>query len=87
MKRFNIGVFVLLLLTTLATNAQVKETTDKLHVEKIKKDSNFLFVKAKAVQVKIMNPIYSYQNGGDWTWFGARMIQQLIKLWFFSRSL
>lgn len=24
-----------------------------------------------------MNP-YSYQNGGDWTWFGGRMIQQLI---------
>ena len=23
------------------------------------------------------NP-YCYQNGGDWTWFGARMIQQLI---------
>ena len=22
---------------------------------------------------------YGYQNGGDWTWFGARMIQQLIK--------
>src|SRR5207253_1844276 len=22
---------------------------------------------------------YTYQNGGDWTWFGARMIQQLIK--------
>ena len=21
---------------------------------------------------------YSYQNGGDWTWFGARMIQQLV---------
>ena len=21
---------------------------------------------------------YSYQNGGDWTWFGGRMIQQLI---------
>jgi len=21
---------------------------------------------------------YEYQNGGDWTWFGARMIQQLI---------
>lgn len=21
---------------------------------------------------------YNYQNGGDWTWFGARMIQQLI---------
>jgi hypothetical protein len=24
------------------------------------------------------NP-YVYQNGGDWTWFGARMIQQLIR--------
>lgn len=23
------------------------------------------------------NP-YIYQNGGDWTWFGGRMIQQLI---------
>lgn len=22
---------------------------------------------------------YSYQNGGDWTWFGGRMIQQLIR--------
>ena len=21
---------------------------------------------------------YIYQNGGDWTWFGGRMIQQLI---------
>jgi len=26
---------------------------------------------------KGMKP-YSYQNGGDWTWFGGRMIQQLI---------
>ena len=22
---------------------------------------------------------YQYQNGGDWTWFGARMIRQLIR--------
>ncbi|MCC6797942.1 MAG: hypothetical protein IT366_22700 [Candidatus Hydrogenedentes bacterium] len=22
---------------------------------------------------------YSYQNGGDWTWFGARMIRQLVR--------
>lgn len=27
---------------------------------------------------KIMSP-YSYQNGGDWSWFGGRMIQQLVK--------
>lgn len=26
-------------------------------------------------QNKGMYP-YGYQNGGDWTWFGARMIQQ-----------
>lgn len=25
---------------------------------------------------------YGYQNGGDWTWFGARMIQQLIRYGF-----
>lgn len=31
---------------------------------------------------KIMNPEYSYQNGGDWTWFGGQMIQQLIKAGF-----
>jgi hypothetical protein len=30
---------------------------------------------------KMMTP-YSYQNGGDWTWFGGRMIQQLIKYGF-----
>ena len=22
---------------------------------------------------------YGYQNGGDWTWFGARMISQLYR--------
>lgn len=31
---------------------------------------------------KEMNPVYTYQNGGDWTWFGGRMIQQLIKYGF-----
>lgn len=25
-----------------------------------------------------VNKAYEYQNGGDWTWFGARMIQQLV---------
>ena len=27
---------------------------------------------------KSISPPYQYQNGGDWTWFGGRMIQQLI---------
>ncbi len=35
---------------------------------------------------KIMNPEYSYQNGGDWTWFGARMIQELIKNGFVEEA-
>ena len=35
---------------------------------------------------KIMNPEYSYQNGGDWTWFGGRMIQQLIKHGFVKEA-
>jgi hypothetical protein len=26
-----------------------------------------------------MSQAYNYQNGGDWTWFGGRMIQQLIR--------
>lgn len=34
----------------------------------------------------IMNPVYSYQNGGDWTWFGGRMIQQLIKYGFIEEA-
>ncbi|WP_301061363.1 hypothetical protein [Phocaeicola sp.] len=29
-------------------------------------------------QNKDMHP-YGYQNGGDWTWFGARMILQLVR--------
>lgn len=35
---------------------------------------------------KIMNPVYSYQNGGDWTWFGGRMIQQLIRYGFIEEA-
>lgn len=29
---------------------------------------------------------FSYQNGGDWTWFGGRMIQQLIKYGFIAEA-
>ena len=34
----------------------------------------------------VMNPEYSYQNGGDWTWFGGRMIQQLVKYGFLEEA-
>lgn len=36
-------------------------------------------------QNKGMYP-YGYQNGGDWTWFGARMIQQLIRNGFVEEA-
>ena len=29
---------------------------------------------------------YGYQNGGDWTWFGARMIQQLVNYGFVEEA-
>lgn len=29
---------------------------------------------------------YSYQNGGDWSWFGGRMIQQLIRLGYVEEA-
>jgi len=29
---------------------------------------------------------FSYQNGGDWTWFGGRMIQQLILKGYVSEA-
>ena len=29
---------------------------------------------------------YSYQNGGDWTWFGGRMVQQLFAYGFIDQA-
>ncbi len=33
-----------------------------------------------------VSPPYLYQNGGDWTWFGGRMIQQLIAFGFVEEA-
>ena len=33
-----------------------------------------------------MCKMYVYQNGGDWTWFGGRMIQQLIAYGFVEEA-
>ena len=30
--------------------------------------------------------VFGYQNGGDWTWFGGRMIQQLIRNGFVEEA-
>ncbi len=34
----------------------------------------------------IMSAPYTYQNGGDWTWFGGRMIQQLVNNGFVEEA-
>lgn len=40
----------------------------------------------KDVLGKNVSAPYEYQNGGDWTWFGGRMIQQLIKYGFVEEA-
>jgi glycogen debranching enzyme len=37
-------------------------------------------------QNQILTKPYTYQNGGDWTWFGGRMIQQLVKYGFVKEA-
>ena len=40
----------------------------------------------KNVLGKNVSAPYEYQNGGDWTWFGGRMIQQLIAYGFVEEA-
>ena len=40
---------------------------------------------AEVLGENISSP-YHYQNGGDWTWFGGRMIQQLIAYGFVAEA-
>ena len=40
----------------------------------------------KEVLAKNISAPYQYQNGGDWTWFGGRMIQQLINYGFVEEA-
>jgi len=68
----------------LLTKKQVKEAYEKM--QKNVKDANAATIgltlypvyPAGTFQNKVMGP-YSYQNGGDWTWFGGRMVSQLIR--------
>jgi len=34
----------------------------------------------------ILTKPYTYQNGGDWTWFGGRMLQQLVNYGFVQEA-
>jgi len=68
----------------LLTKKQVKEAYQKM--QKNVQDANAATIGLTIYPVyplgtfenKGMGP-YSYQNGGDWTWFGGRMVSQLIR--------
>jgi len=68
----------------LLTKKQVKEAYERM--QQNVKDANAATIgltlypvyPAGSFQNKVMGP-YSYQNGGDWTWFGGRMVTQLIR--------
>lgn len=68
----------------LLTKKQVKEAYEKM--QQNVKEANAATIgltlypvyPAGSFQNKVMGP-YSYQNGGDWTWFGGRMVTQLIR--------
>lgn len=68
----------------LLTKAQIKTSLDKM-VDNVKRSGAatigltlYPTYPAGSFRNKGMYP-YGYQNGGDWTWFGGRMIQQLIR--------
>ena len=68
----------------LLTKEQIKTSLDKM-VENVKESGAatigltiYPTYPAGSFKNKGMYP-YGYQNGGDWTWFGGRMIQQLVK--------
>jgi hypothetical protein len=75
----------------LLTVDQIKISLDKMlaNVEKSGAGSIGLTMypayPAWAFENKGMGP-YSYQNGGDWTWFGGRMIQQLVNYGFVKEA-
>lgn len=68
----------------LLTKKQVKEAYQKM--QQNVKDAHAATIgltlypvyPAGTFKNKVMGP-YSYQNGGDWTWFGGRMVTQLIR--------
>ena len=68
----------------LLTKAQIKTSLEKM-VDNVKRSGAatigltlYPTYPAGSFKNKGMYP-YGYQNGGDWTWFGGRMIQQLIR--------
>lgn len=83
-KIFYHGGTAIAIEANLLTKAQIKTSLDKM-VDNVKQSGAatigltlYPTYPAGSFKNKGMYP-YGYQNGGDWTWFGGRMIQQLIR--------
>ena len=75
----------------LLTRDQVKDALDRMvaNVEATGAASIGLTLYPPYPEGFFLNPSmtpYGYQNGGDWTWFGGRMIQQLILYGFVEEA-
>ena len=75
----------------LLNNRQIKVSLDKM-IDNVKRSGAgsigltlYPPYPAWAFENKGMYP-YGYQNGGDWTWFGGRMIQQLVHYGFVQEA-
>ena len=75
----------------LLSKNQAKKSFDKM-IENVQKSGApsvgltlYPTYPAGSFQNKVMGP-YDYQNGGDWTWFGGRIIKQMIKLGFYQQA-
>lgn len=83
-KIFYHGGTAIAIEANLLTKAQIKTSLDKM-VDNVKQSGAAtigltLYPTYPAGSFKNVGMYpYGYQNGGDWTWFGGRMIQQLIR--------
>lgn len=75
----------------LLTKEQAKASFDKM-IQNVKESGApsvgltlYPTYPAGSFQNKVMSP-YSYQNGGDWTWFGGRTIKEMIKNGFHQQA-
>ncbi|TJZ51754.1 hypothetical protein FAZ15_19580 [Sphingobacterium olei] len=75
----------------LLSREQAKASFDKMieNVEKLGAPSVGLTIYPTYPEGSFQNPgmsPYHYQNGGDWTWFGGRIIKQMIRNGFYQQA-
>ena len=80
------------MLAGLMTKEQIKVALQKMKENVVKANAGSIGLTMYPTYPNdyFMNPIlkspYTYQNGGDWTWFGGRTIQALVKYNFIEEA-